>query len=72
MVRTKVCPLLYFHSDSSDVGSTVIITSDLRRIIDNVNAVSFAYTKRYSLTPFAGAQVHSRQRPPCWLLPLRK
>ena len=50
----------------------MIITSDLRRIIDNVETVSLPMTSAYPLTPFIGAQVYSRQGSPCWLLSLRE
>jgi len=65
-------PSLILHSDSSDLGFTVIITCDLRRIIDNVKTISLPARSAPSLTFFIGAQVYSRQGPPCWLLPLRK
>lgn len=63
---------LVVHQDSSDLGSTVIVTCDLGRIIDNVKTVSLPTRSAYFLTPFIGAQDYSRQRSPCWLLPLRK
>jgi hypothetical protein len=49
------------HKDPSDLNSTVIITCDLRRIIDNVNAVSLPTRSAYFLTPLIGAEGYSRQ-----------
>jgi hypothetical protein len=65
-------PTLELHLDCSDVGSTVIITCDLRRVIDNVKTIALTSRIAHSLTPVVGAQVPSRQGPPGRLLLLGK